>query len=397
MPGTSGWSRWWRSARDAVRAQATDDPDRSRIAFALSAAYDRVGDPRRFDLGAGKLVIFSDHHRGCRDHADDFRRCERAYRAALAHYLERGHTLALLGDVEELWENRLPAPLRAYQEVLALERAFADEGRLWRFYGNHDLVWASERAVKRHLAALMGDAVTVTEGVKLDVYDGADRLGQLLLVHGHQGTPDSDLFAPLAMLPVRYVWPVLQRKVRFASTSPATDYNLRDGHDEVMFSWARSRSKDRLVLITGHTHKPVFRMRQESGGLDPDRRVPTEAEARERLDAARRDGRPAEELADLHAMLEFVATTPYGAPARDLTPPSYFNTGCCSFGDGDVTGLEISDGDISLVRWLNDAEEPKPKRLDSAALRDIFAEVAGWQAPPTRSRAGTRFRRLAPR
>jgi hypothetical protein len=51
-----------------------------------------------------RIVIFSDHHRGVRDGADDFMRCEKAYSAALGYYLELGYTLIVLGDAEELWE-----------------------------------------------------------------------------------------------------------------------------------------------------------------------------------------------------------------------------------------------------------------------------------------------------
>ena len=31
--------------------------------------------------------------------------------------------------------------------------------------------------------------------------------------------------------------------------------------------------------------------------------------------------------------------------------PCYFNSGCCSFSDGDITGLEIEDGRIRLFKW----------------------------------------------
>jgi UDP-2,3-diacylglucosamine pyrophosphatase LpxH len=370
-------SAWWRSARDAARAQRTPDPASSRIGFGLTAAYKRAGAPQRFDLASGRLVIFSDHHRGKKDGADDFRRCERAYRAALGHYLQSGHTLALLGDVEELWKNQLPEPLKAYPEVLALERAFHERGRLWRFYGNHDLVWAHQAHVDEYLKDVVGDGVEVLEARRLDVYDGTEKVGQIFLTHGHQGTPDSDLFAPLAMLPVRYVWPALQRSVNFASTSPAQDYELRAGHDETMFHWAQHCVEGPLVLITGHTHKPVFRRRKSSGALPTGVPVPTEAQARERLAAAEREGHPAVERAELHAMVEYVATKPYGAPPVKIEPPCYFNTGCCSFGDGNITGIEIADGEIRLVRWLNDGGEPKPHKLDSCPLREILDEVAG--------------------
>ena len=31
--------------------------------------------------------------------------------------------------------------------------------------------------------------------------------------------------------------------------------------------------------------------------------------------------------------------------------PTYFNSGCCCFSDGDITGIEIADGYIRLIKW----------------------------------------------
>jgi hypothetical protein len=65
-----------------------------------------------------------------------------------------------------------------------------------------------------------------------------------------------------------------------------------------------------------------------------------------------------------------------------LERPSYFNTGCCSFGDGDVTGLEFAGGQVRLVRWLDDGGGVAPHALEPPRdLTDIFARVTG-QAPP---------------
>lgn len=375
----SGFRRWLTAARNAVAALPHGDRKQRMVMSGLDAAYKRAGEPQPFDVQADSLVIFSDHHRGRRDGADDFIRCERAYRSALAHYLEAGHSLALLGDTEELWECKLPAPLDNYPEVLELERAFATAGRLLRFYGNHDLVWSRPNVVDKFLGKPMGGTVEVRESLRLDLRDGDESFGEIFLTHGHQGTPDSDLWAPVAIIPVRYIWPRLQRSVKFASTSPARDYKLRGEHDGAMLKWAQKRAgRERpVVLITGHTHKPVFRRREESGALPTDAPVPTADEARRALDAARREGRPPSELSKLHAMLEFVATEDYGAPAVEIIPPCYFNTGCCSFGDGDVTGIEIADGRIRLVRWLNNDDKPSPHILDEASLRQIADEVAG--------------------
>jgi hypothetical protein len=65
--------------------------------------------------------------------------------------------------------------------------------------------------------------------------------------------------------------------------------------------------------------------------------------------------------------------SPSNLPMIAFKKPSYFNTGCCSFLDGDVTGLEFSAGDIRLVRWPDDEDVPKPKILGRERLRDVFA------------------------
>jgi hypothetical protein len=31
--------------------------------------------------------------------------------------------------------------------------------------------------------------------------------------------------------------------------------------------------------------------------------------------------------------------------------PTYFNSGCCCFSDGDIHGIEIEDGSIRLIKW----------------------------------------------
>lgn len=31
--------------------------------------------------------------------------------------------------------------------------------------------------------------------------------------------------------------------------------------------------------------------------------------------------------------------------------PNYFNSGCCCFSDGDITGIEIAGGKIMLIKW----------------------------------------------
>ena len=56
-------------------------------------------------------------------------------------------------------------------------------------------------------------------------------------------------------------------------------------------------------------------------------------------------------------------------------PPHYFNTGCCSFLDGDVTGFELADGEIRLIRWPDNDGAPSPQVLRSAPLGDVYGAL----------------------
>ena len=128
------------------------DKFQQEIAAGMTRAFDDPAtDVEDLDLDAARLVIFSDHHKGARDGADDFRHCERAYHAALGYYLERGHRLIALGDVEELWENTPDEVLKAYPATLELEGEFHKEGRYERFWGNHDDEWRHPGSVAKRL------------------------------------------------------------------------------------------------------------------------------------------------------------------------------------------------------------------------------------------------------
>jgi UDP-2,3-diacylglucosamine pyrophosphatase LpxH len=339
------------------------------IAEGLDAVFEsEQTEELELDLDSAKLIIFSDHHKGARDGADDFWRCERTYAAALGYYLEAGHRLYVLGDVEELWENSPDHVLASYPAILELEGEFHRQGRYERFFGNHDDLWRHEDAVNRRLGRFF-PGLGVRQALKLRVGRRGEDLGLVFLVHGHQGTLDSARFAWLSRLVVRFLWRPLQRHLRIASTTPAADYELRARHDHAMFIWAR-RHPDNPVLIAGHTHRPVF------GNSKPPpvvkRSIDTVASNLE----GQKDGD--EERARLRAELEFgkAARRRPDPPPHPIEPPCYFNTGCCSFGDGDVTGLEIDAGQIRLVRWPNDAGEPLPKVLASADLAEVLEAVA---------------------
>lgn len=366
-------------AGDLVEAPASPDSHQRNVARGLDRVFtDPATEETMIDLDAERLIIFSDHHKGTRDGADDFWRCERAYQAALGYYLEAGHRLFLLGDVEELWESPPEPVLKAYAATLALEAEFHSQGRYLRLFGNHDDQWRYQAEVDKHLGPIF-PGLRVHEAMKLKIEKGGRSLGSIFLVHGHQGTSDAERYRWLSRFVVRYIWRPLQRRLNIATTTPAQDYELRQRHDRAMFAWARAHPS-KPILIAGHTHRPIF------GTSKPPTDIPrSPAEVEEELNALRASPSPAREaLGELRAELEFLraAERRLGPPPLPIDPPCYFNTGCCSFGDGDVTGLEIIEGQTRLVRWPNDEGEPEPKVLAPPAdlervLRAVSGETAG--------------------
>ncbi|MEM9778051.1 MAG: hypothetical protein AAF902_25975, partial [Chloroflexota bacterium] len=55
------------------------------------------------------------------------------------------------------------------------------------------------------------------------------------------------------------------------------------------------------------------------------------------------------------------------------TSPVYFNTGCCRFDDGDITGIEIDNGTIRLIRWTSGSHARTV--FEEGALTDIFERI----------------------
>jgi hypothetical protein len=200
---------------------ATDiDKHQKRVKQGLSQAFDDPGTTETtFDINEDRLIIFSDHHRGAKDGADDFWRCERAYHAALGHYFEAGHRLLLLGDVEELWENKPDEVMGKYRRTLELEQEFHRDGRLERFWGNHDDNWRHEKDTEKYLHPLY-PRLAVHEAMRMRIVEDGKPIGMLFLVHGHQGTLDSDRYGGLSRLVVRNVWRPFQQRFKIPSTTP---------------------------------------------------------------------------------------------------------------------------------------------------------------------------------
>ncbi|HEX9631769.1 MAG TPA: metallophosphoesterase [Gemmatimonadales bacterium] len=336
------------------------------IARDLTRVLEDPATPRRaLDVrGPHRYAILSDQHKGARDKADAFRQCEPAYVAALTHYRDHGFTLILLGDVEELWEQGFEEVAAHYGEVLGLEARFG-AGRYVRIFGNHDDDWMNPRLVARRLAPLL-PVPDVHEGLRCDVTGADGPLGTLLLVHGHQGTFFSHRFRAVSRFFLR-LWRPLQRTFGFQVRTPSTDPCLRGEHDRDMYAWAAAQSA--LVLIAGHTHRPVWSSRTHLQKLEAERAT-LAAEPEPRAPGV------ADRLAALEAgIADRMREHP---PCNDTakTRPAYFNTGCCIFDDGDITGMEIEDGVLRLVKWPVGGAGPRVV-LEQEPLQAIFRRLAG--------------------
>ena len=305
-----------------------------------------------------KWIIFSDHHRGIGDAADDFVPCKDNYLAALAYYLENDYSLILLGDTEEFWENTLKKVLTKYKDVLEVERKFHDPGKLIKIWGNHDDAWNQLSKVRKNLFPFFNNIATY-ESIKFDVKHDDKSIGNMLLVHGHQGSGASDRFAGVSRWFVRVIWRKMQLWFKIPLSTPAKSKRLKNKHDIAMHTWAKAQNKQ--IVVCGHTHQPVFMSKnhldvliRQLKGLDGNDVTNTEL------------------IADIQLKIKQLnkKTSAIGTLVSD-SKPCYFNTGCYSFADGDITGIELADGSISLVKWSDE----KKTVIDSSNLKGIYASL----------------------
>jgi UDP-2,3-diacylglucosamine pyrophosphatase LpxH len=251
---------------------------------------------------ASKIVFFSDCHRGDKSKADNFSGNEKLYLAALNHYYREGFSYVEVGDGDEMWKNGCFSDiLHAHRRTFDLLHKFDRQDRLHIILGNHDIRSYQHKRVEK-------DGIIAKEGLVLRY----TRTGQRIFVaHGHQADFKNDRLCATSRLVVRHFWRRLQllgfetvlchadtigRRIR-GPTSPDQFgdplFNrkiLSKIIERRIVGWVRAR---RQIIICGHTHRPM------SAGYDA---------------------------------------------------PPYFNAGSCVF-PGVITGLEIQNGEITLVKW----------------------------------------------
>jgi hypothetical protein len=56
--------------------------------------------------------------------------------------------------------------------------------------------------------------------------------------------------------------------------------------------------------------------------------------------------------------------------------PTYFNSGCCCFNDGDITGIEIENGYLRLIKWSAKGNVSKRQVLEEEKLAFLLQAIS---------------------
>ncbi|WP_396636688.1 serine/threonine protein phosphatase [Maribacter sp. R77961] len=266
-------------------------------AHRLSRAYN-TAKRIAFD-DSSKFILFSDCHRGDNSFADDFANNRNIYFHALNHYYNEGFQYCELGDGDELWENvYFESIFEAHKNVFKLLKKYHLDKRLHMIWGNHDMVYKDKTYVDKHLSSYfepiddtdkeLFEGITYNEAIVLEHKETGQ---ELFLAHGHQADWWNYRFWRWGRFLVRVLWKPLQVWGIADPTSPAKNYTELIKLERRIKRWILKN--DLLITIVGHTHRPRF---PEPGDIP------------------------------------------------------FFNDGSCVH-PRSITGIEIEEGQISLIKW----------------------------------------------
>ena len=312
-----------------------------------------------FNAENGRVIVFSDQHKGAKNGADDFMLCEPNYLAALDYYEEKEFYFISLGDNDELWENRWPAVKKNNAATFEKEKKFIQRDAFIKIFGNHDLAWNTDVTTAFQMEKIYGQKIKVNEAVILQTNINQRPLS-IFLTHGHQGDLQSDgnWFSKFF---VAHIWAPLQAYLKVNPNTPAYNTTIKTLHNRIMYEW--SAAQENTLLITGHTHQPVFESLTHLERLY------------RRLIQAKNENNLAltEEIKkEIHFREpEFTAVS---ADYLEMKP-TYFNSGCCCFSDGDITGIEIENGFIRLIKWEKENQTPQRCVLEEKRLSELVSDM----------------------
>lgn len=324
--------------------------DKEVTFYKLSELW-RNADVPLLDTKNEKYFIISDLHLGDGRGADNFRENEEALETALENYQEDGYKLILLGDIEEFWQFEMASIVDRYENSIYKKiQAFGDEN-IYRVFGNHDMEWRALPDPAKNKPT--GDEIAV-EAIKMKNIQGNVRI---LLVHGHQGSSESDRHYWSSRFLVRLfrlVEPIM-RKLGFFSPPPFSLSKIKKDYEQILYSWAK---RSNVILICGHSHRAIFAAKSYPERLK-EKILEIKAEMETYLDDEVLIKKNRVEIDKLRKRIKkeknkgryIDSTESEGEPS-----PCYFNTGCALYRTG-ITGIEIADDTIKLVKWHSDPKK----------------------------------------
>lgn len=245
-----------------------------------------------------KYIFFSDVHRGDDSVSDEFARNQTILLHALNYYYDHGYTYVEVGDGDELWEYSQFRHIRlAHGDIFSIIQKFYRANRFIMLYGNHNIYLKDPKYVKKNFYYFYDeytqDIHPLLKGLvpyEALVLKSNHPKQKILVVHGHQGDLFNDQLWYASMIWLRYFWRFLHVFGLQNPSSPAKNHFKRHKIERSYKKWIQ---KHKILLICGHTHRPKF--------------------------------------------------------PKDGELP-YFNTGCCIRSKG-INGIEIQNGNISMVDW----------------------------------------------
>jgi predicted phosphodiesterase len=182
-------------------------------------------------------------------------------------------------------------------------RKFHCNKRLYMIWGNHDINKKYKKFVRKNLFYYQnshsGEYLPLLENI--EVHEGLilshlNSSAKIFVVHGHQGDLLNDYLWPVARFLVRYVWRPLQIIGFRNPVSPASNYSRMTIIENNIMNWVEVNKQ---MIIAGHTHRPAY---------------------------------------------------------PDAAEPPYLNSGCCVH-PRHITGIELQNGEIALVKWSINVSE----------------------------------------
>lgn len=341
----------------------SSNPDKQKVFKALSALHLEIetnpgkrGLIMNLDANNQRYIVLSDQHKGAKNDSDMFALAEKNYLTALDYYYQNNFYYINLGDCEELWENTLSAVKKSNTASFGKEKIFATENRFCKIFGNHDLYWDNDPFASLQLQSIYNQKIKIYEGAILQTEYNNNSL-QVFVTHGHQGDLQSD-GSWFSKWFVANIWEPLQSYLHVNPNTPAYNSQLKTLHNTFMYEW--SSQQQNILLITGHTHQPVFKSLTELEILYNKLNIATQ----QKNEAV---------IKDIESRITVRRRKGDILPDYSAIKPVYFNSGCCCFNDGDISGIEIADGKIRLIKWEYDEKNNSNRIvLEEAELEGLI-------------------------